>query len=68
MKSGDLKVRRENAALDPANLDLRLIVARALAAEHGAPLGFHNEGDQLDWDRKAQTVLREIATVLEGSR
>jgi hypothetical protein len=54
--------------IDPQNLELRLIVARALAAEHGAPLGFHDEEDQLDWDRKAQAVLRELgATVKEAS-
>jgi hypothetical protein len=43
-----------------SDLERRLIVARALAAEHGMPLGFHDEGDQLDWDRKAQAVLREL--------
>lgn len=43
-----------------SDLERRLIVARALATEHGMPLGFYNEADQLDWDRKAQAVLREL--------
>lgn len=41
-------------------LERRLIVARALASEHGAPLGSHDEEDQLNWDRKACAVLREL--------
>ena len=43
-----------------ADLERRLAVARALATEHGAPLGFHDEQDQLDWDRKGQALLREL--------
>jgi hypothetical protein len=41
-----------------ADLERRLILARAFADEHGLPLGFHDERDQLDWDRKACEVLR----------
>lgn len=45
---------------NPLDLERRLIVARALAMEHGAPLGFHDEEDQLEWDRRACAVLREL--------
>lgn len=45
---------------NPHDIERRLIVARALASEHGAPLGFHDEEDQLYWDRKACAVLREL--------
>jgi phage N-6-adenine-methyltransferase len=48
---------------NPADLERRLIVARALAAEHGMPLGAHDEEDQLEWDRKACQVLRDLAAV-----
>src|SRR4051812_22834632 len=48
---------------NPADLERRLIIARALAAEHGMPLGFHDEEDQLEWDRKACQVLRDLAGV-----
>lgn len=51
---------RESRKELTGDLERRLIVARALAAEHGAPLGFHDEQDQLDWDRKAQALLREL--------
>jgi hypothetical protein len=51
------------AGNNPPDLERRLIIARALAAEHGMPLGFHDEGDQLEWDRKACQVLRDLAAV-----
>lgn len=56
---------QEDGSVPGADLDRRLIVARALAAEHGAPLGFYGEEDQLDWDRKAQGVLRELDALEE---
>lgn len=56
-----------SATVDPMNPDLRLIVARALAAESGEPLGFWDEEDQLDWDRKAVAVLRELAEAVTSS-
>lgn len=51
----------------PANLELRLVVARALALEHGVGLGFHEEEVQLDFDRKAMAVLCELAELLGGA-
>jgi hypothetical protein len=56
------------STLDPTRLDLRLIVARALAATHGVPLGFHDEEDQLEFDRQAQETLRELNVALSEDR
>lgn len=50
--------------IDSTSVELRLIVARAFAMEHGVPLGFHEEEDQLDFDRKAQATLRDITHAL----
>lgn len=43
-----------------ADLGRRLIVARALAAEHGIPLGWYSEEDQLAFDAQAVLLLREL--------
>lgn len=60
--------RRDALVLDEQAVSLRLIVARALAVEHGVPLGFFDEPEQLELDRKAMQVLRDLTAALRNGQ
>lgn len=49
---------QERRRLADADVSLRLVVARALAAERGVPLGFFDEARRMEFDWRAMWTLR----------